>query len=188
MKKFIGVLLVLLCLCGCNSKPEEVQYTYDIKSSSVDMSAYEGVSSTNHNFRLITPTEFFNAYDAKSSGIFYLGRDNCACCQKVCRYLSETAKEMNVTVYYIDVYNKEEPLTDPDLQDKLYEYMYPILGSDNGEKALLTPEVFSLINGKYGGSQICYDNYELDYNPTNEQIEKFKDSYRKIFKPFVEDN
>ncbi|MBR5340911.1 MAG: hypothetical protein IK151_03185 [Erysipelotrichaceae bacterium] len=190
MKKLLLFILIAVLLCGCGKKEKEnekPQYPYEIKSEAVDMSAYEGVSSTKHNFRLITVSELFNTIDNKSSGIFYLGRSNCGCCQKVCRYLNEVAMELGVTVYYIDVYNEKEPLTEQEMQDKLFEYMWEILGKDaDGNKSLLTPQVFSVVNGKFYGSQICSDGYTLDADPSNEQVEKFKDSYRKIMEPFVE--
>ena len=187
MKKLFLLLALLLFLSACGKKEEKlpkVNYTYDIVSDRVDMSAYEGVSSTDHNFRIVKVQEFFNTVDNKSSGIFYLGRTNCGCCQKVCRYLNEVAKELNQTVYYIDVYNEEDSLTEKEIQDKLYEYMYEILGTnEEGEKTLLTPQVFSVINGEFYDSQICFDDYSLD---NEAQIEKFKDSYRHIMMPFTQ--
>ena len=189
MKKILIVLCFLVCFSSCTKKEEEipeVHYSYEVTSEKVDMSAYEGVSSTNHNFRLIRVSEFFKVIDNKSSGIFYLGRDNCECCQKVCKYLNEVAMELGVTVYYIDVYDPIEPLTDRETIDKLHDYLYPILGTDDeGNKVLLTPQVFSVIDGEYYASQICFDNYKLDDVPTDSQIEKFKDSYRYIMRPFV---
>lgn len=186
MKRLFVVLSILLVLTSCTKEKEkqEINYTYEITSKSVDMSGYEGVNSVKHKFRLITPSELFNVIDNKSSGVFYIGRNNCACCQRVCRYLSEVASELDVTVYYIDVYNEEESLMDEEIQDKMYEYMYDILGESEGEKALLTPQVFSVINGEFAGSQICFDDYVLDPTPTEGQIEKFKDAYRKILRPF----
>ncbi len=187
MKKLILLFLLAFLLSGCGKKEEKlpsVEYTYDIVSEKVDMSGYEGVSSTDHMFRIIKVQELFNTIDSKSSGIFYLGRTNCGCCQKVCRYLNEVAKELDLTVYYIDVYNEEDSLTEKETQDKLYQYMYEILGtSEEGEKTLLTPQVFSVINGEFYDSQICFDNYSLD---DDAKIEKFKDSYRHIMKPFVQ--
>lgn len=189
MKKIFIILCAVLVLFSCSRKEDnkqEIKYTYEIKSKSVDMSGYEGVNSVKHNFRLITPTELFNVIDNRSSGVFYLGRTNCGCCQRVCRYLNEVALELGVTVYYVDVYNEEEAMTDPSIQEKAKEYLEPILGEENGEKTLLTPQVFSLINGEFGGSQICFDNYVLDPTPSEDQIEKFKDSYRAILSPFAE--
>ncbi len=189
MKKIFIILCLVLFLVSCTKKQDskqEIKYTYEITSKSVDMSGYEGVNSVKHNFRLITPTELFNVIDHKSSGVFYIGRTNCGCCQRVCRYLNEVAMELGVTVYYIDVYNEEEPMTGTEIQDKAKEYLYPILGEENGEKTLLTPQVFSLINGEFAGSQICFDNYVLDPSPSDDQIERFKDAYRAILSPFAQ--
>ena len=183
MKKMLLIILMLL-LCSC-AKQNGVNYTYDIQSDRVDMSAYSGVSSTNHNFKLIVPSELYKCIENKSSGIFYLGRNNCGCCQKVCKYINEVAKELNVTVYYIDVFNEDEPLTVKANQDRLYEYMLDILGVDeNGEKVLLTPQVFSVVNGEFYDSLICYDGIEMDSVPTSQQIEVLKNKYRNIMKPF----
>ena len=187
MKKILIVLILALSLVSCSKKEEEAlvpEYPYEIVSDRVDMSAYTGVTSTDHNFRLIKVTELFNTIDNKSSGVFYLGRTSCNCCQSVCKYLNEVAKELGVTVYYIDVYNPDEPLTEKEMQEKLYEYMYEILGHDDeGNKTLLTPQVFSVVNGEFYGSQICFDNYKLD---TDAQIEEFKDAYRALMKPFAQ--
>ena len=188
MKKLIILFMAILLLAGCKPKEEIVvpEYPYEIQSTVVDMSEYEGVKSTNHNFRLIRVGELFSCIDQGSSGIFYLGRTNCACCQKVVRYLNETAQELGVTVYYIDVYNKDEPLSDETLQNQLREYMYEILGTDDeGEKVLLTPQVFSVVNGKFYDTLICFDGMTMDPNPTEEQISKLKDVYRRIMKPFA---
>ncbi|MBQ6334879.1 MAG: hypothetical protein IJI46_07430 [Erysipelotrichaceae bacterium] len=190
MRKIIACLFILLLLVSCGRKQEEEEtlkpeYTYEIVSTRIDMSAYEGVSSTDHNFRLISVKELFNVIDNKSSGIFYFGRENCNCCQRVCKYLDEVAKELNQTVYYIDAYNQQDGLIeDKQLQEKLSSYLEPIMGfGEDGEKTLLTPHVFSVVNGEFYASQICFDDYSLD---SETQIEKFKDSYRNIMKPFVE--
>lgn len=188
MKRFFVLLCIILLLSSCGSKndPEEVRYPYEIISKNVDMSGYEGVNSVKHNFRLITPSELFNCIDNKSSGVFYLGRTNCGCCQRVCRYLNEVAQELGVTVYYIDVYNEDESLMDKEVQDQMYEYLDPILKTDeSGEKAIMTPQVFSVINGELKDSQICFDDYVLDPTPTEKQIEDFKEAYRRILGPFA---
>ncbi len=189
MKKLIFFLMICLLLASCGKKEEEKivpEYPYEIKSEKVDMSAYDGVSSTDHNFRIIRLSELFNTIDMKSSGVFYLGRTNCGCCQDVCRYLNEVAREMGVTVYYIDVYDEKEPLTEKEAQDKLFDYLYEILGSDEeGEKLLLTPHVFSVVNGEFYGSQICFDGYDIDDHSSRKEIEEFKDSYRRIMEPFA---
>lgn len=186
MKRIILLFTILLVLCGCNQKPKTiVESNYDIVSTTVDMSGYFGVNSTNHCFRLVTCQELFNTIDNKGSGVFYLGRTNCQCCLDVTKYLDEVARELNVTVYYIDVYNPQEDLgSNKELQDKLKDYMYDICAlDDEGEKAIYTPHLFQVINGELGENQICHDN--IYYNdPTDAQINKLKDVYRNILKPF----
>lgn len=185
IKKIICIILCLFVLCSC-AKTETPEYTYEIKSTAVDMSAYTGVTSTNHNFREITLNELLNVIDNKSSGVFFIGFSLCNCCQRVTRYLNEVAQELNVTVYYIDAYNEETPLTEKKNQEILYEYLGDIISLDeNGQKILLTPHVFSIINGKPIGSQICFDNFDID--ASEDQLNKFKDAYRKILKPFAKD-
>ena len=184
MKKILLILLLLLCSCTSVTKPE---YPYEVENTKVDMSEYSGVSSTNHNFRLIKVSELFKCIDEKSSGVFYLGRENCHCCQQIVRYLNEAAQELNVTVYYIDVFDEDEPLTDQTRQDKLFEYLYDILGTnEEGERVLLTPHVFSVVNGQFYGSQICFDNLQFSDVPTEKEIKKLKDVYKKIMKPFAQ--
>ena len=68
------LILALLLLCACSEKLPTPEYPYEIESFKVDMSNYKGVSSTEHNFRLIRVSELFKCIDQKSSGIFYLGR------------------------------------------------------------------------------------------------------------------
>ena len=185
MKKILILFLVLL-IFGCSNNNNKPNYPYEIQSEKVDMSAYNGVTSTNHNFRLIVPSELYKCIDNKSSGIFYLGRNNCNCCQTVCSYLNEVAQELDVTVYYIDVFNEKEPLTIKENQDQLYEYLYDILGlGEDGEKVLLTPHVFSVVNGEFYDSLICHDGMQMDAIPTSQQIEVLKNKYRNIMKPFI---
>ena len=106
---------------------------------------------------------------------------------KIKKNISENDSDMINDLQLVIDYNEEEDIaSDKQLQDKLFDYMYEILGSDGeGNKTLLTPQVFSVINGEFYGSQICFDDYELDPEPSSVQIERFKDSYRKIMKPFA---
>lgn len=188
MKKLLTSLLILLCLVGCtksNEEDNEINYTYDIVSKSVDMSEYDGVNSTQHNFRGIVVTEFLNCVDNESSGVFYLGRTNCGCCQTCISYLDKVAKELGVTIYYMDVYDEEMPITDKEVMDKLRTYMESILvENEEGEKELQTPTVFSVINGQLVDSLICLGSMNFDNPPTEYQEKKLMNRYREILKPF----
>lgn len=184
MKKFISFSLILLILFGCNNKTE-VNYTYTIKSKPVDMSAYDGVNSTNHMFEAITVQELFNCIDNKSSGIFYLGRTNCGCCQTTAMYLDEAARQANVTVYYMDVYDEQMPITDKEIADKLKLYMFDILYiNEDGKRELQTPTVFNVVNGEIKDSLICLGNFAWDDEPTEAQKNQLINKYKEIFKPF----
>lgn len=185
MKKFISLLLSLFILIGCSSK-SEVNYTYDIQSRPVDMSGYDGVNSTDHMFRAITVQELFNCIDNKSSGIFYLGRTNCGCCQTTTMYLNQAAKETGVTVYYIDVYDEQMPITNKEIADKLKIYMFNILYiNEDGKRELQTPTIFNVVNGEIKDSIICLGNFAWDDEPTKSQKNQLINKYKEIFKPFI---
>ena len=190
MKKYSLIFLIFLMLVACNKKDndssDKPQYTYTIVADDVDMSSYPGVNSTLHNFKSVTVSEFFNTIDNKSSGIFYLGRSNCGCCKTVTKYVNEVAQELGVTIYYIDVYNEKQPLTDRELQDKLKLYMHDILNEDDkGEKAIYTPHLFTVINGELSKNLICYDDVDFTDPPSAKQENNLKNIYREIMEPFV---
>lgn len=174
MKKVLGILFVILICCGCSQK---VNYTYDIQYRDVDMSAYKGVSSTDHNFKEINVSELYNCIDNESSGLFYLGRSNCGCCQKCVKYINEAAKSLNVIVYYLDVYNEEMPINTDEEIAKITEYLKDAIDpTDNEEMQLQTPTVFSIINGKVYDFNVCTYGYSED---------KMTKRYKEIFKPFA---
>lgn len=185
MKKIL-IVLMLLVLCACQ-KDEPIIDTsgYEIVSDRVDMSSYYGVNSIDHKFRLVTCKELFNTIDNKGSGVFYLGRSNCNCCQDVTKYLNEVAKELDVTIYYIDVYNPNDDLaSSKELQDELLKYLHDICAEDDeGNKALFTPHLFQVINGELGDSQICHDGIFVS-DPTEKDIQNLKKVYTRILKPF----
>jgi hypothetical protein len=184
MKK-ISIILVMLLLTACTSE-KVVNYNYTINAKTVDMSSYDGVNSTNHNFKLALPNDLFNVIETKSSAVFYLGRSDCSCCQTCVKYLNQVALELGVTVYYIDAYNPEEPCTDEEMYEKLFNALYPILDEKDGEKDLYTPHVFSIINGEFDGSLICVGNLDWSHHETTKQIDGLKDAYYKILKPFAD--
>ena len=193
MKKILSILLILFILIGCSDKPK---YEYQITSYDVDMSHYEGVNSVNHMFKRVVVEELFNCIENKSSGVFYLGRENCGCCQNTTKYLNEVAKELNVTIYYINVYDQDSPLVGEESEivcdeckvrtEKLRESLASILEKDEDGKLMLqTPEVFSVINGKIYDHMLCMDSQRWDNPPTQKQIDKLKNNYERILKPFV---
>jgi len=193
VKKFIVCFLTLLFLCGCDQR-SNVNYTYDIQSTTVDMSAYKGVSSTEHCFRQILPSEFFNVVDNKSSGVFVIGYNDCPYCQQLMKYLNEVGLDLGVTVYYMDAKNSKEPFVyEGDIYNRVLEIIWDYTDADDdGVKYIWTPTVFSIINGEVVGFQIGAPkkiNGDSDWtydNPSSSQIQHVKEIYEGILKPFVE--
>ena len=178
MKKLLILILVFL-MAGCSAKPD---LSYEVESFPVDMSGYDGVTSVDHNFVGVRCEEVFRAIQEKGSAVFYLGYKDCPHCQKCVKHLNKVAKELGVTVCYIDAKSKTYPLTD-ELMDDLIVALYEVLRKDeDGEKALYTPHVFTIINGKVSGSQISMTETD-DEEKDGEKLEKI---YRKILEPFAQ--
>ena len=176
MKKLLVLLLLVLCFaCNGGVKPNE----YEVISTAVDMSGYEGVNSVNHNFKETTVSEITRALNEEGSGVFYVGYTNCSHCQKSVRYLNEVAQELGVIVYYVNAKNPDHPIQGESYEE-LFNDLYDILNEDeDGKKAIFTPHVFSIINGKIVGSKIS-DAGGDDEN----SIKQLKNEYLKILEPF----
>lgn len=192
MKKIIVTIIFLLLLCSCSKAPK-VNYTYDVVAEDVDMSVYDDLTSTDHCFKRVKTSELYNCYVKDSSGIFYLGYGTCPFCNKVIKYLNEVGLEMGVTIYYIDALNKEDLIIGDNTNiRRLTKFLEPILEKDeNDKKVLMTPHVFTIINGEFYGSYVSLPyklNGDLDFDdpPTEKQINKVKKIYRNLFEPFVQ--
>ena len=191
MRKLTGFFLILLILLtGCNKRNvPEPDYPYEVQSSVIDMSAYSGISSTKHQFRLVSIEEFYKTIDNASSGIFYLATNTCGCCQNITKYLSEVATELGVTVYYIDAFDPENDLSEKEHNDRLVSYIGPIMGMDDeGNKVVLTPHLIIVINGEFAGSQICFDDLGISDISLEKNVKKLKDVFRSLMEPFVKDH
>lgn len=193
MKKVIVILLSLLLLCSCNEEDiPEINYPYQINYEECDMSGYEGITSTGHIFRKIHCQELFNCIDQKSSGVFLYGTNYCGCCQLILRYLNQAAQDLNVNIYYIDIY--EEFVKDEDgyclNEDLMRLYMSDILSTVDGKKEIETPTLVSIINGEIFDNQICVNNTNWvdssDENVYTKNVEKLLARYKEVLRPFAE--
>lgn len=179
MKKIIFLIVCLLSLSACQTKI--IDNEFEIKTEDVDMTYYFGVQKDNC-FKKVKITEMDRCLKEGGSGIFYLGYIDCNFCQSMVRYLNDVALELGVTVYYIDVYDKDESYFD--YSEMYIEDLYDYLEEEDGEKVVYTPHVFTIVNGKIDKSQVSFKDWDINL-PSEEQIQKLKDTYKKMFKPFV---
>lgn len=176
MKKIVLLLSIFLMLVSCTEKAND----FDIDSKAVDMSIYEGVDAVKHCFKETSVAELTRTLKESGSGVFYIGYKECAHCQELVKYLNEVGMEMGATIYYIPGTDKNGNFTiTGDIYDELLLDLDPILDEDkDGNKAIYTPHVFSVINGKFVKSIISgsVDN--------DNEIKELKSEYRKILEPF----
>ena len=94
--------------------------------------------------------------------------------------------EADVNVYYIDPYDEEFDLvSDGEMRKKTMEYLYEILDpNEEGEKDLMTPHFFTVINGHFGDSQVCYDHMKVEGNDPDTKAAKLKARYLEMLEPF----
>lgn len=181
MKKLLLILSLLLCLCGCEKKPDYSK-PYDLFTYSADMVGYNGLESNDHNFLGTTVSELKRLIEEKGYGVFVLSSTFCPHCKIAMQYLNEVSKELNVKVFYLDGTSKEYPIVDSEDYDVLFNLLYDILEEGAEGKDIQTPHVFSLIDGKFVESQVGTTWQGLDYS--EKDIENLKERYREILKPF----
>lgn len=94
-KKLIALLLIVLAVTACTSKPS---------TSKPDdfMSGYEGFNKTDHHFVQESAEDFITNLENKKSGIYYLGFDTCPWCIALVPVLEEVATDANQKINYLD--------------------------------------------------------------------------------------
>lgn len=161
MKKICIFLLLFVSIVGCSSKNIEPINYIKIDSMKIDMSSYKNMKSLDHHFEQITPKEFLKVYEEKGSGAFYIGSSSCPVCQEMVQYIEKSVDNNEITIYYIDAYNKQFPLKD--YYDEFFEILYPILEERDGEKTILMPHLFIMINGEFKTSNVGGFDGDSDY-------------------------
>ena len=176
MKKIMSLVTLVFLLFACTATSNKTIVYTDISSFPVDMSVYEGMKSTNHHFVGISPEEFIKVFREKGSGAFYMGADSCSYCQETVKYMEKAAENMDVTIYYIDVYNNQYPLMEH--YEEIYEILLPILlDGSNGEKTIQTPHLFTLVNGEFATS--CVGGMKETDEDTVSGFEKILEPIKK---------
>ncbi|MDO4500239.1 MAG: lipoprotein [Erysipelotrichaceae bacterium] len=178
MKKIIYLLFILLLLSGCSKSLNKV----DIETYEVDMSAYAGISYNDHMFKGTTVKELEKVMNEKGSGVFILSRVNCDHCQMVMQYLNDVAKELDVTVYYIDAISKEYPILHTENYDILYNILYDYLNEGGEGKEIMTPHLITVVNGKIISSKIGTTWSGSNYDEND--VRELKNLYKKMLTQF----
>lgn len=195
MKKILTCLLAVVLLAGCFNKTESKKNTssdtltitnkVSLTSTKADMKGYKWIRNDVADFQLITLKESLRMFEEGGTGILYYGYDECAWCNRAIPELNEVAKELNLTIYYVDASAKVEK----DDYKKLLEYIDPVLKvNSSGEKGFYVPAVIGVKNGKLVDYHVSLlDSFELSKDDPNKQLsdaqkQELQDIYRKIAK------
>ncbi len=182
MKKVLFLFCLLLTLTSC-TKSETFDKEYQLETYDCDMSAYKGMTSTNHHFKGTTVSELKRCLEEKGSGIFILSRTACSHCQVIIQHVNAVAEKLDLSVYYIDAESSIYPIIGTDDYDVLYNLLYDVLAESDGEKELMTPHLFTIINGKFVSSLVGYP-YDNDFSDS--AMSKLEKTYEKMMKAFAE--
>ena len=195
MKKILTCLLAVVLLAGCFNKTESKKNTssdtltitnkVSLTSTKADMKGYKWIRNDVADFQLITLKESLRMFEEGGTGILYYGYDECAWCNRAVSELNEVAKELNLTIYYVDASAKVEK----DDYKKLLEYIDPVLKvNSSGEKGFYVPAVIGVKNGKLVDYHVSLlDDFELSKDDPNKQLsdaqkQELQDIYRNIAK------
>lgn len=170
MKKWVMVLLCGLLFSGCMTKTETQFKEYDVPQGDhkvielmnvpVDMTEYQGFTDENHIFSRTTMKESFRLVDEGATGILYFGYNTCPYCLKVVPILNDLAKKYGQRVYYIDVFNEQDTISDEDIDRYLNMYV-DFLEKDEGEPVFYVPQVFVIVNGQVIDGHVgAVDSYD----------------------------
>ena len=140
MKKIVLIFTLMMTLISCGktqgATETEVNETVTITNSvefnttTADMSGYKWLYDSEPAFVEMTLEESVRMFSEGGSGILYYGYAGCPWCERAVPILNEVAKELGVTVYYINVHAQ----TTMEAYNELLTYITPILETDsNGE-------------------------------------------------------
>lgn len=192
MKKIVLIFTLMMTLVSCGkaqATETEVDETVTITNSvefnttTADMSGYKWLYDSEPAFVEITLEESIRMFSEGGSGILYYGYAGCPWCERAVPILNEVAKDLGVTVYYINVHAQ----TTMEAYNELLTYITPILETDsNGEPEFKVPEVIGVKNGEItdhhlalvDGFKIEGDESQLD----DSQKEEMENIYRTIIK------
>lgn len=179
MKKIL-IILALLGLCACGIKDVDTVKMTEVETFPVDMSAYANMSSVDHQFVGVKPTDFIDIVNNDGSALFYIGYSSCPICNEAVPLINQAAKDLGLKVYYIDAYSEVYPLTD--YYDEFFEVIKPILKLRDGKPILYTPHVVAVKDGEFVADIIGLG--KVDDLSTEKNYEKALNAYKDLMKYF----
>jgi thiol-disulfide isomerase/thioredoxin len=185
MKKILLILaLTLVLLTGCSAETNYIE----VETVQVDMSGYENMPVVGHQFLKTTPQEVLRLIEEGGSAVVYYGYSTCPFCNKATPVINDAAKELDMTILYVDVHPEIDP------GDEFYEAMddttlalSEFLSLDeDGEPEFYVPNVFVIKNGEILGNHVALtDSYaggglSLTINQYNELLNIYKGLMKKL--------
>ncbi len=193
MKKFLATAMLLSILTGCTKdttaeesviEPVTITNTVALDSHYADMSPYKWIEGETAHFEEVTLAEANRLYLEGGSGIVYYGYIDCPWCQRAVPLLNEAAREMEVTVYYIDVYGAVQPSKEE--YDTFINCIKDTLDIENGEYAFYVPYIAGVKNGKITGYHVSLlDSFTIENDDSqmdDAQKKELKTIYENIIK------
>lgn len=190
MKKLILSLMSVMLLVSCGVKNEEEQTetetvtitnSVDLVTKTADMSGYKWLEDTDPAFVEISLEESIRMFTEGGSGILYYGYAGCPWCERAVPILNDVAKEMGVTIYYINVHEQ----TTMEAYNELMTHIESILETDSdGEPVFKVPEVISIKNGEIQGHHLALvDGFTIEGDESqldDSQVTELSNTYREL--------
>ncbi len=192
MKKIVLAFVALMTLVSCgksqSADTEEIETvtitnSVELNTTDTDMSGYKWLYDSEPAFVEMTLEESVRIFKEGGSGIVYYGYAGCPWCERAVPILNDVAKELGVTVYYINVHAQ----TTMEAYNELLTYITPILETDsNGEPEFKVPEVIAVKNGEITDHHLALvDGFKIESDESqmsDTQNEELKNIYINLIK------
>ncbi len=198
MKKIILILSMAISLMACGSgssttstaEPSATTETVtitnsvDFNTTKADMSGYKWLYDSEPAFVEITLEESIRMFSEGGSGILYYGYSGCPWCERAVPILNSVAKELGVTIYYINVHAQ----TTMEAYNELVTYIEDIFEVDSttGEKEFKVPEVIAVKNGEITDHHLALvDGFKIE-SDESQMDDSQKEELRTIYYNLIE--
>lgn len=177
MKKWLILLISVLCIAGCSGKKEPIVINnpVEIKTVELDVSGYEFLDDPEPAFIETTMSATLGLFDGGTAIVFY-GYPHCYWCNRAIPVANEVLKEYGLTAYYVDVYYEEA------FDEESYRALCDKLGIDD----MFVPLFVVIKNGKVMGSHVALvDSY--DTAKQDQMSEEQRAELKKIYSDLIEE-